>query len=528
MKKNTHLKLFAIIMTLALTLAAVFAISVFAQDADNNKTPAILAKNIEYGGNNAMMFAVDPETVAEGDVTLTMYKADKTTVVGTYTESVTEDMYPDDADKDVFAYIFTTKGVPAKDMGNYYYFEVEDSAGNKSEMFRYSVAEYMLERLYGSNKASDPDQRALYEAVLEMGAKAQTVLINNKLEAGETPATLVTDYVYFEIEGGTADGYTHGAFPKNTVITIVPEGSNTAWTVIYADGTTENVEGNQITLTQSCKITSVLPEDIYDESSYHFNGIDLSTVPEKVEAGLGVYVGEYPSTFAFAHNTTIGEDGKYSQLTASIVQSTKANGAVSNVLSIVSHGTPLSTQPNLKVQATNITSDTMKWYNDFEMSFDINFSTLIKGYQQTLRFGMGSYYGQLYFTTRAEDGVEPGHFSIVELAGTYAGADGVASTVVDNAPLDQWVNLKFVLHYTSDGERSDNGTPTGVKLACYVNDELSGYCDTWKSGQAYNTLCHTMTILFPSGSVNTTLLDNIQVQYVPAQDESAYPWYSAE
>ncbi len=515
MKKGKNLKIFALLVVLALTLGAIFAVSSFAEG--QAKTPKIIAKNIEYGGNFAMMFAVDPATVEAGEVTLKMYKSDKTTLVGTYTKSAAEDMYPDDDTKNDAAFIFTTKGVPAKDMANVYYVQAEDSAGNKSEMLAYSVLEYMLESLYGPYKSDDADQRALYEAVLEMGAKAQTVLINNKTDDPTQKVNLTTDYAYVNVTGGTLEnGKTTAVVLSGSQITVTPEGANTAWNVTGVDETIESVEGNTVTVTKHCTISPAAAsvEDVYDPDSYHFNDIDMSTVADKTAAGSGVYLGEYGSNLGLESvDTTPGDDGlTYKYVGATIVQDTKANGAVSKVLKLKIIPKP-SSSPLFSHVVHNISAETMIWQNDIEFSFDIKSTVNKATYPLTFRFMSGdSKMSEFYMQTVSEDGKIK--WAFME---SIKGADATADTVKSGVAVDEWNNIRIVLHTLGSTE----GTATGARVDFYVNGTYVGSFDSWQN--SYTSVVNRCKILIANSVDAEYLFDNISFKYVEAKADSEYP-----
>ena len=88
-------------------------------------------------------------------------------------------------------YVVKTLPIAAKDMADVYYAKPIDGAGNEGALKRYSVAEYLYERLYANGVVNAEEgtkaynQKLFYEAILDMGAMAQTVLINDKLAEGD-------------------------------------------------------------------------------------------------------------------------------------------------------------------------------------------------------------------------------------------------------------------------------------------------------------------------------------------------------
>ena len=226
-------------LVIALTLIAGMIPAVVAS-AEEASAPEIISQNIEYGGYFGLMYAVDASTVKGGKVTVTVYDADMNEV-GSYVQTKTEDITTANGNT-VTVYAVTTAPVAAKDMADTYYAKATDAEGNESALKRYSVGEYLYERLYANGFANakegskEYNKKVFYENVLAMGASAQTVLVNDKKAEGEALEALVTDYKYVKVTDGTlADGYAAGIFAKGTTVSVkhtatVPEGKAlTAW-----------------------------------------------------------------------------------------------------------------------------------------------------------------------------------------------------------------------------------------------------------------------------------------------------------
>ncbi len=225
-------RIIAFLIFASLLIAAVPAVFASAEEAESS--PEIISQNIEYDGYFGLMYAVDASTVKGNKVTVTVYDAEMN-ALGSYTSTSTETITRANGDK-VLAYVLTTAPVAAKDMADVYYAKATDGEGNVGETKRYSVGEYLYERLYlngiinAEAGTKDYNKKVFYENVLAMGASAQTVLVNDKKAEGETPETLVTDYKYINVTGGAlADGYTSGIFEAGATVTInhtasAPEG----------------------------------------------------------------------------------------------------------------------------------------------------------------------------------------------------------------------------------------------------------------------------------------------------------------
>ena len=218
MKNKTIVKIIAMAAAIMALSAVAFAVS--AEETAATK-PEIYSQNVEYGEKFSLMYAVDASTVTGDTVTLTVTGGDATwskTVDATAENQVTV--------KGKAAYVFITPGVSATEFTKQYY-ATASSGDATSDVKRYSIGEYLYERLYANGVVNaesgtkEYNKKVFYENVLAMGASAQTVLVNDKKAEGEEPDTLVTDYRYVNVTGGTlSDGYTAGIFEKGTTVTL--------------------------------------------------------------------------------------------------------------------------------------------------------------------------------------------------------------------------------------------------------------------------------------------------------------------
>ncbi len=225
---------------LAATLLLCVIPAAFASAEEETTTPEIISQNIEYNGYFGLMYAVDASTVKGGKVTIAVYDA-QMNALDSYTATKTETITRASGEE-VEVYALTTAPIAAKDMADIYYAKATDGEGNESALKRYSVGEYLYERLYlngvvNATAGKDYNRKVFYENVLAMGASAQTVLVNDKKAEDEAPETLVTDYKYVNVNGGTlSDGYTSGIFAKGTTVSLnltasAPEGQGlVGWT----------------------------------------------------------------------------------------------------------------------------------------------------------------------------------------------------------------------------------------------------------------------------------------------------------
>ncbi len=255
MKNTKFSKITLLVLTLALVFGSIVPMTVSAETTETTK-PTITQQNVSYQGDFALMFAVDASTVTP-PVKLYRFDTEPTSeTVGTLV-STSDKLVAADADKNnlkVDSYVLKTTGVAASKMTTYSYFQVEDATGAKSDVVRYSVAEYLYERL-ASGEASDT-QTALYNKVIEFGDAAQ---------AHFTPdATSIAKYRYVTVDGGYIDGYTAGVYPIGKSLIPIASGTEivSKWTVITYD-----VNGNPTTATVNGGTAFTVADSIKNEVS---------------------------------------------------------------------------------------------------------------------------------------------------------------------------------------------------------------------------------------------------------------------
>lgn len=226
--KNRTAKLVVAVLTLAIALGAAIGITSMAEET---VAPEIISKNVAYNGNFALMYAVDKATVTGESLTLSVYSteaADEASLVWSKTVSL------DTATEEVGgveSYVITTPGVSAKDMGTEFYVQAV-SGEAKSSVLRYSVAEYLYERLFkngvvNATEGADLARKQFYYSVLEMGKNAENVLLNYDENPDNDVTTFVTDLYYVTVEDGGVDN-------ANTAAVLSP---GVAFTPIFDDTT---------------------------------------------------------------------------------------------------------------------------------------------------------------------------------------------------------------------------------------------------------------------------------------------------
>ena len=269
MKNRKTAKLLVLILSLALLIGSAVGIAVSAEGA---KTPEIISKNVYYGGNNHIMYAVDASTVNEGPVTLYFYDdADKAATLAetewTYTADapVTENI----GGEDKSVYVFNTLGIAPTEFTKNFYAVAVDSTDAKSAVVRYSLLEYYLDMLYRNDiKSATSGEGAAMKAVFEneiaSAASIQDLLFNyNDTDTDDLPY-VADDYYYAAIvDGATIDGaYSSGIYTPGSKITLTStDGSVATWqvTVYNSDYSVKSSEkvanGTQITLDGHTLIT---------------------------------------------------------------------------------------------------------------------------------------------------------------------------------------------------------------------------------------------------------------------------------
>ena len=179
---------FALMLSLLVGMMAGF--TAFAAETE---TVEIISKNLYYGDTFNIMYAVNSTS---DDVVLNIYTMNDE---GELELAVTVDEYITDTVKGVEnAKVFTSAiGVPAQNIDKEFY--AQAVAGNtKSEMVKYSVLEYLYERLTVSEGVT-AEQATMYKSLLAF-ADAADVVVN------KDTTTNIAKYAYVRVTNGTVDG----------------------------------------------------------------------------------------------------------------------------------------------------------------------------------------------------------------------------------------------------------------------------------------------------------------------------------
>ncbi len=241
MKNKKFFKISLLILSLALVIGMTFALTASANEPASG--PEIVSQNINYKGDFALMYAVDAATVKGDSVTLYVYNSYPTDgVVSIWdgsdntTEKITE---LDEGAGDY--YVFQTPGIAAKDMAKCYYVQAVDAENNKGPVMRYSVAEYLYEKL--TDDRNTEKQNNFLNIVIAFGDNAQ-IYIGGKADNADD---LISKLRYVTVEGGKLDTYFDaGVYPIGSTLPLTnpdPAAATTKWNVTYtyAGGTTETL-----------------------------------------------------------------------------------------------------------------------------------------------------------------------------------------------------------------------------------------------------------------------------------------------
>ncbi len=291
MKNTKALKIFTIILSVALLVIGAVATTVSAEEATETPKVEIVSKNLSYTSNISIMFAVKAENVTE-DVKLNVYAEDPVknpAAPVSYTASVS---YTENINAYGDCLVFFTEGIPAKAIEQEIY--VQAVAGDvKSNVERYSIVEYCHEM----NAKKDTD---LYTNIITYGATIQQMLKDDGKFEGE----YATAYKYVTIENGTLDGtYDSGIYLKNETVTPYAEGAE-YWSdgsKVVANGATYTVGDSNVAFTAAS--AKELYTENFDDGTLPSNITVSNTLP-KVSGLSNSYSVGRNEVSVFTENTT--------------------------------------------------------------------------------------------------------------------------------------------------------------------------------------------------------------------------------
>lgn len=231
MKNTKFSRISALILALSLCLGMLVSFNVCAEDTQQTETkPEIFSQNVKYNEKFCLMYAVDAAT-ATAPVTLYLYQANPEDGAVPSKQYVVDEVTAAYGNLEKDSYIFTTDGIAAYAMAQDVYVQAVDANGNKSDVKKYSVGQYLYERLASSDVTVE--QRNFYNSALDFGAYAQKVI------AKETDETkYINNYCYVtSIDGTTVNGFGSGIYPKGSTVTLAKDGADKLTAIAYdADG----------------------------------------------------------------------------------------------------------------------------------------------------------------------------------------------------------------------------------------------------------------------------------------------------
>lgn len=224
MKNTKKIVSLLLMLTLLFSCAAVFGISA---SENVEKTVEIVSQNVYYGDTMKLMYAVKAENLEASDiVSVKLYD-----VSGNEIETITT--YKEENVNGEKCLVFTSRyGVPAQSIDTEIYAKAIVTSGTsvaaESEVLKYSVLEYLYERLTVSKEKGKVsyDQAAMYEGLIEYAGLAEKVLTDK----GDAERIANYSYVYnanalgaekgaIYKNGSVINGFSHNiANPKYTVI----------------------------------------------------------------------------------------------------------------------------------------------------------------------------------------------------------------------------------------------------------------------------------------------------------------------
>ena len=444
MKKYFNLKA----LILALSLLLVFGVTVFAtEDASTTPSPDIAIYNVKYGDTFKLQVAVKDASVPAGEIVTVKvygeYPTEDSEVLDSFTLTRTAIAQFDGA----YFYVGTSnRAVSASALATEFYMQAqygEDEATVKGDVAKYSVAEYLYEKLYLENYVAktvedgkDYIRKTFYEGILAFGAGAQHLFDN------AAPEYYMDKLSYCVVEDGTVNG--KGALLAN------PE---TELTITYAGK--ENVK----------YLTSWIYTSLEggESAEYAVNENKLLTIAAPAEAFKLTPVFKNPYVMNFENGSTTDEAETL------YISNTPANGLTAGIVADPLNagnmvygiiGTPKSNQ-HFRVSfasGTNTTGDTYT----FETKMYISSNTA--GGEGTKNFGYidfrsGNVYAVNLYTSADA--------SRVNIQSNVKDANGKYNNVAW-MPIGEWFTFKMVTKtYVVDGVKT-------VDTFFYVNGQSVG------------------------------------------------------
>lgn len=372
MKNNKFSKITLLVISLALVFGSIVPMTVSAETTAAEATkPEIISQNVSYGTNLAVKLAVDASTAT---APIKLYRFDTEPAVGETGTLVAESnefvVAGDNNNLTKDSYVIQAPGVAASAIAHYYYYKVVDANGNESDVFRYSVAEYLYERL--ATAGISDTQKALYNATIAYGDAAQAHF--ESADPRVSTLNLVT------VEGGVVNGYAQGLYATGTSVT--PTGAGVSkWTV-----TTYKADGTQTTeyISSTTAITVEGRTEIVSGvvRTYRDKIVDFESGLSSVSAGNAATV-EVVSDKVYGKDSNVAKitftkDGDLGYLTrTNVISATDTTGfEISFDIKFV-----LDSNNTNSVQSVKVLPDFRNDSNSLVAAYELNMYGMVNGGQ---------------------------------------------------------------------------------------------------------------------------------------------------
>lgn len=206
MKKISFTKILTVVLVCAALIGAVVGINASAAD---EKSVEIVSNNVWYGDTLRLAYAVK----CDADVEVTVYLDEACTVEWCKATEADDTVTINGVECKKF---YSDKGVPVQNMNTYLYAKAVNLENSEEDVQRYSVLEYLYERLYVSENVSE-SQEKLYDAQLAYAKAAEKVLYEDKNVERPDYTNPVEGYNYVRVTNGTIDGvYSAGVYANDS------------------------------------------------------------------------------------------------------------------------------------------------------------------------------------------------------------------------------------------------------------------------------------------------------------------------
>lgn len=502
MKNTKTFKILVLAISAMLLVVCFLGISVFAEEAEAADAQVeIVYNNLEYGDNISILYATKVSGVSESAVIKMNFF---TLVDGAYTLAYSDTTYTEKEIKvndvtDTYL-VFNSRGIAPKHMPEIVFAQLVVTDGDatyKSDMSRFSVAEYCYKRLYKDTNTNS-DQIALYNHVLGYGTYAQKVL---KYNTDDTPA----HYFYVNAENAVVDSveiagdtynFSAGIFKAGKEVVLnyddLGVGEIATWNVAYKDAAGQTTE----TLNNGATVT-VSDKHVIASASVELVKVDFESFdPETAVYDKNVLTNADEKITTTVKDTTEA-DGAYSYVDVDVVAD--PTGADNKALYIYSKHPGKNPTSSTKFDIMSGTEG-----NLYVFSADINVAaTGTGGTIATLSFANSSN-NRIYafsISTPLSNTVRTTSLFSSNSAGPYSYKE-----FGSYMPFNEWFNLRIEIYYNGNSyvdEASGQALPYTAKY--YVNDYFIG------DDLSYNSSTENiefMTLALP-GQNQKIYLDNI-------------------